>query len=291
MKLQKLLLRSICALHAALIFCSCGSVTTVQETNTSESTNTNGSTATLSCCTADTLEPMNTNTEISIITDETHVIIDYTAEHYAPYDIMDYLDPLLIRWDDIIEDSVTNQSYNAVKDENGNWVLQYMDYIAVKVTVLKAYIDTHPYPQSQVENRPEYQNLFSAENFQYVWVPCQYLNYVTEGEQAIVMLQDFDPQLDSMPKKLSSTVKITKFYQAFDSDMQGKAYPSIIPVLDNKLQLHKEDEQVWSHELYLLMLYNSWLEEVKIDDAPLFRDGMTLEEFDQMIELVIAHNK
>lgn len=292
MKFTKTIRQLICPLLAALLLCSCQTDRPEAKTTAPEDPVTDTLTTPAKIDPDETSGEGMTSTESSEATEETYILIDYTEEHYAPYHIMNYFDPLLIRWDDIIEDSVTTQPYLSFKDENGNWVVHDMDFIAVKVTILKAYIDTHPYLQHQVEDRPDQLDLFTNERFRHVWIPCQYLDMVTEGEQAIVMLQAFDADMDLMPKRLASVVNAyPPFYHAFDLNMNPEAHPSMIPITNGALQLRKDEEQPWCYEIQLLQLYNGWLDEEKITDAPLFRDGMTLEEFDQMIDLIRQYVK
>jgi len=290
MKFAKTIRQLICPLLAALLLCSCQTDRPEAKTTAPEDPVTDTLTTPAKIDPDETSGEGMTSTESSDTTEETYLFIDYSAEHYAPYNIMDYLDPLLIRWDDIIEDSVTTQPYISVKDENGNWVVHDMDFIAVKVTILKAYIDTHPYLQHQVEDRPDQLDLFTNERFRHVWIPCQYLDMVTEGEQAIVMLQQFYADTKQMPKKLVSVINaVPAFYHAFDFNMNVNAHPSIIPIANGALQLRKEEQQPWCHEILLLHWYNGWLDEEKITDAPRFRDGMTLEEFAELMAFVVGY--
>ena len=74
--------------------------------------------------------------ETTDTTEVTYLVIDYPPEYYGANNIMLFLDPLLIRWKDIVEESVTNQICAGKKNENGEWVYQYMDFIAVEIEVL-----------------------------------------------------------------------------------------------------------------------------------------------------------
>ena len=47
--------------------------------------------------------------ETTDTTEVTYLVIDYPPEYYGANSIMLFLDPLLIRWKDIVEESVTNQ--------------------------------------------------------------------------------------------------------------------------------------------------------------------------------------
>ena len=219
--------------------------------------------------------------ETTDTTEVTYLAIDYPPEYYGANRIMLLLDPLLIRWKDIVEESVTNQICAGKKNENGEWVHQYMDFIAVEIEVLHAYI--HDNPENVMRDDPSLPGLFSPKVLHYIWIPYSFIDQIVEGEQAVVMLQEFYPDPERMGWKHLSAGHI--FQASNDGEMTENTYPSIIPVVNGRLHLQKEDHQVWSYPVGDLFLYNEWVEMFSFN-APLFGDGMTLEDFSKMMEIV-----
>ena len=192
-------------------------------------------------------------------------------------------DPVLIRWKDIIEESLTNQVFTEYKDENGNWIPKYMDYIAVEIEVLECYIDDRPGTLDGDSNFPGYSVPYAM---RFIWIPYSAIDLVTEGEQAIVIPEEFDIDAARVNWRYKGYPDGWYVFQAADIwHGEESTYPNIIPIVDGTLRLQKQEDQRWSLNIQDFFYYNGWLQ-IKQLDLPQFGDGMTLEDFSKMMEIV-----
>lgn len=211
------------------------------------------------------------------------VIVDPSPAAMAAFNIVLMSDPVLIRWKDIIEESLTNQVFTEYKDENGNWIPKYMDYIAVEIEVLECYIDDRPGTLDGDSNFPGYSVPYAM---RFIWIPYSAIDLVTEGEQAIVIPEEFDIDAARVNWRYKGYPDGWYVFQAADIwHGEESTYPNIIPIVDGTLRLQKQEDQRWSLNIQDFFYYNGWLQ-IKQLDLPQFGDGMTLEDFSKMMEIV-----
>ena len=280
MKFSKTIRQLICPLLAALIFCSCGTVTTVQTTNTSESTRTAES--------ENTTQEGVQETDHSSTATETEAFTDGVG--WYPRESIQDINILTVRWGDAIPESRYEYYWGGGKDENGNTVPLLTGMTAVKVEVLKVWNQAE-----YITRNNGHTPTFSFSEITYLWVDDGTLSEIQTGSIAIVFPYAHNP-------KIQQNYDFTPFYQylfmdgsqdysVILHDTVGKPVKgNVFPIVDGKIQITKSDSVSWSMQVNSFLRYNELLDSEQ-SATPRFRDGMTLEEFDQMIDLITQYVK
>ena len=265
---MKATIRIICLFLSLVTLCSCNTRTyRAQDSVHDPITLTESTTA--SGPSSGTAEP--TETAISTtITDEgpfTPSAISY---------IRNLVDPLLIRWGSVVVESqythVTNFNYETQE------ILAARDIIAVKVEVLSMY------------NKTISDGKKAYDSVHYIWVAVDELAIVKEGELAIIFPYELYPHsAKEMEENWRPQGVGSPHMHTLSSQMHlNSATPNIIPISNNLLQVKKQESQSWSDETALFWDFNEWATDNAVN-APLFRDGMTLEEFAELMAFVVDY--
>lgn len=202
-----------------------------------------------------------TQLQTSAISEQTSLQITETDGHLLPFEIgcMQGWDMLLIRWGDVIENN--RYSYSVHYDYVNNKPIYEIDLIAVKIEI----IDT-------LNTEGQY---LPYETLKWVWLPVSDLDMVTKGECAIIL--PFFIDLSDRIGVFSPDLAVNHSYTT-----------NIIPITDGKLQLQKEETQIWSNEIKVLFDFNRWAKESGID-VPFFEDGMALSQFKETIQYILTY--
>lgn len=166
---------------------------------------------------------------------------------------------LLIRWGDVIENN--RYSYPVQYDYINNKPIYEIDLIAVKIEIVD---------MLSIENQ-----YLSYETLKWVWISVSELDRVTKGECAIIL--PFSIDLDNKIGVISPDLAVNHNYTT-----------NIIPITDGKLQLQKEETQIWSNEIKVLFDFNRWAKESGID-VPVFEDRMALSQFKETIQYILTY--
>lgn len=202
-----------------------------------------------------------THLQTSSASEQTPTQITWTDDDLIPFEIgcIQGWDMLLIRWGDVIENN--RYSYPVQYDYINNKPIYEIDLIAVKIEIVDMLSIKNQY--------------LSYETLKWVWIPVSELDRVTKGECAIIL--PFSIDLDNKIGVISPDLAVNHNYTT-----------NIIPITDGKLQLQKDETQIWSNEIKVLFDFNRWAKESGID-VPVFEDGMALSQFKETIQYILTY--
>lgn len=273
MKLHRHLL---CALAAGLLLTSCGHPNVTPDVTTtlheSEATTTTVS------------EIITTTTTIT----ETTPIPEAVWDYFGPLSTLQFRNIATVRWGNVIEESRYQHVSGKIRDENGEERDRITEMVYIEVEVLHVWMQT-----DEVREIGGTGALHSFADVRHLWVSEEAMAYIEQSETAVVFIADhpyyFAPGTDSSHVRRymcldGFTWDFGVLNLVFDYDFPR---PDIFPIKDGKMEIRKEDTEEWSYVVDAFLEYNEDLDRVN-SEVPRFADGMTVEEFKQLIDAIKA---
>ena len=202
---------------------------------------------------------------------------------YPREDIRD-MNILTVRWGESIPESRYEYYWGDGKDENGNTVPLLTGMTAVKVEVLKVW------NQAEYVTGNGHAPTFSFSEITYLWVDDETLSGIQKADTAIVFPYAHDPNIrqdyDFTPFYPYLFMDGSQDYSVILHDTVGKPVNgNVFPIVDGKIQIAKSDSVSWSMQVNSFLRYNELLDREK-SSTPRFADGMTVEEFAELMDSV-----
>jgi len=238
----------------------------------------------------------NTETKAAIVSQTTSAAVkephtDGTPSAFEPGHTILGAYIYTVRWGNVLEndvfpmkwDDMTGEDGKAVTDENGSAMYHVVDLVAVEVEVLEIFQDLRGAGEQLRRSN-------------YLWVPTDTLSSIVHGETALVFAFDFDFAIagDSTEELSALTMKELGSGYATISKLdknQGEHAGNLFPIKDGRIRVEKQPDQQWEATTDAFFEWNDIVNEIYDTATPRFRDGMTLEEFDQMIDLILQYVK
>ena len=250
--------KSLAIIILTALLCSCHATEKSYSQTVSENTLGNEASISDSECTVSQTETHQ----------ETTVIVEYLPTSFPPYITLRNLEILLIRWGDIVPNSQYEQAVR--RDSETGEILETRSMVAVRIEIEEVYIDT--------------KGIYTGNENYYrrIWISADTLDRIKEGPSAIVIVTQhiFDVPDDQRPI-MAGASEIT----AIGSYSNNKIVDNVIPVVDEKLNLQCPGGMQWSSIMDFFFLHNQW-NEAESAGAPFFEDGMTLNEFETLVEYI-----
>ena len=202
---------------------------------------------------------------------------------FDPKEYLRLTNMITVRWGESIEESRYEFYFGTIKDENGNEKILTTGLTCVKVDVLQVWNQADRIKMSGV--------LHSFSEMTYLWVDDLTLAGIHKGDTAIVFpyLHDVSirREFDFTPYGPYLYMDGFQDYSVLFHHKTGD-YPcaNVFPIIDGRLQITKTDEQTWSKQIETFYAYNDLLDEER-STIPRFVNGMTLEEFEQLVASLI----
>lgn len=202
---------------------------------------------------------------------------------YDPKENLRFTNMIAVRWGETIKESRYEFYFGTVKDENGNEKILTTGLTCVKIDVLKVW--------NQADRIRGNGGLHSFSEMTYLWVDDLTLARIRKGDTAIVFPYKHDVSIrrefDFSPYGPYLYMDGFQDYSVLLHHTKGD-YPcaNVFPIIDGRLQITKTDEQTWSKQIETFYAYNDLLDEER-STIPRFVNGMTLEEFEQLVASLI----